>query len=637
MKDEHFPKDWSKGLIFPIFKGGPKEFQCNPSKYRGITLLSIVGKLYTSVLNERIMAWCERKGVLIEEQAGFRKNRSTSDQLFILTEIIKGRRPAKTYCCFIDIQKAYDRVWREGLWAKLYEYGFRGKMWRVLKKMYESVESSVLVGEERSEFFSIDVGLRQGCILSPILFLLFINGLGEEINKLGLGVKHGRSRVSLLMFADDIVLIAENKEDLEKIMQVTIEYSKKWRFSFNYDKCAVMVFGGQSAKVPMKYDKCTTTCTCGHHWRFGDALIIETCVYKYLGVELDRRLSFVDFKIRIAGKARQNRARIWRMGMNNGTLSVKACINMWETLVKSILEYGAEVWGEGQWEEGEIIQREMGRRILRCSDKTTNEAVIGELGWWTMRTRRNFIKLKYWLRIVLMDDDKLLKKIYQDSKKEYLNKWKNNWTATIHKILIKYNLEYLWKDETLVTSLEGVEREDVSINGIRKYWTQVIQKEIQKEEEREWREMMAKKEKLRSYITIKDKLTIEPYLLSEKNKQGRWLVTSVRTGANQLRIETGRWTKPKTKIEERLCMECMNGELEDEKHFILDCEMYDDLRERMFEQIRQKSEEKWKLEEESREVRWQVLMRGSEDNYCEEIWECVKEFVRKAMKRREKI
>jgi hypothetical protein len=496
----------------------------------------------------------------------------------------------------------------------------------------------VLVGEERSEFFSIEVGLRQGCILSPILFLLFINGLGEEIKKLGLGVKHGRSRVSLLMFADDIVLIAENKEDLEKIMEVTFEYSKRWRFSFNYDKCAVLVFGGQSAKVPMKYEKCIHTCTCGHHWRFGDTFIIETCTYKYLGIELDRRLSFVDFKNRIAGKARQNRARIWRMGMSNGTLSIKACINLWESLVQTILEYGAEVWGEGKWEEGEVIQREMGRRILRCSDKTTNEAVVGELGWWTMQTRRDFIKLKYWIRIVLMDDSRLVKRIYQDSKKEYLDRWKNNWTATIHKLLIKYNLEHLWREETLMTNLEGIEDwEDRSINGHRKYWTKIFRKEIQKEEEKEWRERMGKKEKLRSYITIKDKLVLEPYLLSEKNKQGRWLVTSVRTGSNQLRIETGRWTKPKIKIEERLCMECMNGEIEDEKHFMLDCEMFDDLRERMFEQIRQKSNEKWKLGGELREVRWQVLMRGSEDSYSKDIWESVKVFVREAMKRREKI
>lgn len=94
---------------------------------------------------------------MVEEQAGFRKDRSVVDQLFILTEMIKNRRPEKTYVCFIDIQKAYDRVWRDGLWDKLYEYGMKGKMWRVLRSIYDSVESAVLVNDTQSRFFNIDM------------------------------------------------------------------------------------------------------------------------------------------------------------------------------------------------------------------------------------------------------------------------------------------------------------------------------------------------------------------------------------------------------------------------------------------------------------------------------------------------
>jgi hypothetical protein len=172
---EKYPADWARGLIFPIFKGGPSEYKANPLKYRGITLLSVVGKIYASVLNNRVTEWIESSGVLVEEQAGFRKDRSTVDQLFILTEIIRNRRPNKTYCCFLDIQKAYDRVWRDGLWEKLAEYGISGKMWRVLRSIYENVESSVLVNDNHTRFFSINVGLRQGCLLSPT-FAIYING-----------------------------------------------------------------------------------------------------------------------------------------------------------------------------------------------------------------------------------------------------------------------------------------------------------------------------------------------------------------------------------------------------------------------------------------------------------------------------
>ena len=71
-----------QGLIFPLFKGGPKVFKYNPTKYRGITLLSVLGKIYTSVLNDRVTNWVETHDILVEEQAGFRKDRSTVDHLF---------------------------------------------------------------------------------------------------------------------------------------------------------------------------------------------------------------------------------------------------------------------------------------------------------------------------------------------------------------------------------------------------------------------------------------------------------------------------------------------------------------------------------------------------------------------------
>jgi len=158
-QSETYPKDWARGLIFPIFKGGPEEWTRNPLKYRGITLLSVLGKVYVSVLTERVTTWAEKNCILAEEQAGFRKDRCTEDQLFILMEMIKNRRPAKTFCCFIDVQKAYDRVWRDGLWEKLYKYGIRGKLWRVLRSVYDSVESSVLINDHRTRFFRVDVGL----------------------------------------------------------------------------------------------------------------------------------------------------------------------------------------------------------------------------------------------------------------------------------------------------------------------------------------------------------------------------------------------------------------------------------------------------------------------------------------------
>lgn len=124
-------------------------------KYRGITLLSILGKIYTAIIKERLTKWCEMKEIIVEEQGGFRRERSTVDQIFILLEIIMCRRPEPTYCCFIDIQKAYDKVWRAAIWEKLDKYGIRGKMWRVIKNIYERVESCVLVGNDQTDYLKL--------------------------------------------------------------------------------------------------------------------------------------------------------------------------------------------------------------------------------------------------------------------------------------------------------------------------------------------------------------------------------------------------------------------------------------------------------------------------------------------------
>ena len=137
----------------------------------------------------------------------------------------------------------------------------------------------------------IEVGLRQGCILSPILFTLFINDLREVVAKVKKGVRVGNKRISILFFADDIVVLAESQEDLELMLKAIYDYSLLWRFKFNLDKCGVVVFH-YSIRGILSYGNCTNECKCDHHFKFGPFLIKEVLTYKYLGLELDYRLHF---------------------------------------------------------------------------------------------------------------------------------------------------------------------------------------------------------------------------------------------------------------------------------------------------------------------------------------------------------
>ena len=125
------------------------------------------------------MRFAEREGRGITKEGDGRS-------VVVLTEILRSRGSQRT-TAFIDVKKAYDTVWRNGLGKRTWDEGVRGKMWRVVKEMYSVVQSAVLVGEDQTEWFDLSTGVRQGCVMSPILFSLFINGLARKINEVGKG------------------------------------------------------------------------------------------------------------------------------------------------------------------------------------------------------------------------------------------------------------------------------------------------------------------------------------------------------------------------------------------------------------------------------------------------------------------
>ena len=183
--------------------------------------LSVVGKVFCKILNNRLVQCLDKEGALHEGQAGFRINRSCMDNVYTLNEIVQGRlrEDKKTYAFFLDIQKAYDSVWHDGLWYKLWDMGVKGRMWRVIKKMYESSKSAVLLEGEKSDTFTIEQGVAQGCSLSPILFSVFVNDLLKEVEQTGLGIQLSSGKtVGGMLFADDFVGISDSKESLQKLL-----------------------------------------------------------------------------------------------------------------------------------------------------------------------------------------------------------------------------------------------------------------------------------------------------------------------------------------------------------------------------------------------------------------------------------
>merc|ERR1719273_111544 len=214
---EKSPKQWLEGIMHPIYKKGDKR---DPLNYRGIALLNTISKIYEAILNNRLYRWCEDNDIILEEQGGFREERGCADQIFILSSILKSRKKKKTYCCYIDLKKAYDTVWRTGLWHRLWKKGIKGKMWKTLKNFYRKTITRIRINGVMTEEFVTEKGVKQGGVLSPILFSIYRNELIEELKDTEIGIELEEGRVNALFYADDIILISETREELQEMMKI---------------------------------------------------------------------------------------------------------------------------------------------------------------------------------------------------------------------------------------------------------------------------------------------------------------------------------------------------------------------------------------------------------------------------------
>ena len=163
---ESLPPEWQRSTIVNLFKEGDKT---DPGNYKGIALISCLGKLYLSLWASRLANHAEKR--LCDGQGGFRARRSTVDQALTLSEVLLRRKRAgkDSYLCFVDFRKAFDTVWHNGLWKRMWDSGIRGKAWRVVRNLYSSINAQVRVGHQTTRSVRMRQGVHQGCPLSPIL------------------------------------------------------------------------------------------------------------------------------------------------------------------------------------------------------------------------------------------------------------------------------------------------------------------------------------------------------------------------------------------------------------------------------------------------------------------------------------
>ena len=430
-------------------------------------------------------------------------------------------------------------------------------MWRVLVSIYERVESCVRVEGNLTDWFPVETGVRQGCVLSPLLYAFFINGLVRELNELGVGIHiEGRERkLCCLLYADDIVMMCENKKDLQSMLDLVARYAEKWRFELNSRKSEVVIFGRTRAPRNIV-------------WRMGANIIKQVSFYKYLGIELTRTLNYKKYLTRIITKARRNMIQTLAMGIKGGYMTPRLGNVMWTN------HTGRRYGGKREVKEIDKLQHEMGKRILICSKKTSKEVVRGELGWERQIARRDEMRLRYFARIVRMKEGRVAKQIYKASRRRLVREEQeenkettDTWCFYTRKLMYELNLEEEWEEEKV---------------GGEEDWNDLVRKKIHEREQEEWRRVCLSKSKLRTYVILKRVLRVDPYL-SSRQIRGIPELVKLRGGTNRLRIEQGRYRKEA--VEDRICLCCERKEVEDEKHFVLFCDLHKEERKELWNEF----------------------------------------------------
>ncbi|KAK3505951.1 hypothetical protein QTP70_019265, partial [Hemibagrus guttatus] len=211
LESERMPEEWRRSVLVPIFKNKGDVQSC--SNYRGIKLMSHTMKLWERVVEARLRKVVE----ICEQQYGFMPRKSTTDAIFALRILMEKYRDGQRelHCVFVDLEKAYDRVPREELWYCMRKSGVAEKYVRVVQDMYERSRTVVRCAVGQTEEFNVEVGLHQGSALSPFLFAIVMDQLSEEVRQ---------ESPWTMMFADDIVICSESREQVEENLE-------RWRFA----------------------------------------------------------------------------------------------------------------------------------------------------------------------------------------------------------------------------------------------------------------------------------------------------------------------------------------------------------------------------------------------------------------------
>ena len=535
-------RDWTFSIIIPIHKSGIKT---DPSNYRGIAVLSCISKLFTAILNIRLRTFVSEKNILCDEQLGFREGNRTSDAHLILYNLIQDychKKGKKIFACFVDFKKAFDSIPRELLFQKLQKIGVNGKFFNVLKTIYNNDNCCVRVGDKVTNTFLANQGVKQGCVLSPLLFNIFLSDLPELLSSSECHpVKLANSQyIGGLFWADDVVLLSESNKGLSEMITKLGNYSTNNYLELNMSKTKSMVFNKTG-----RYHRNT--------YKLGNDVIFATNSYKYLGFiftpsgEINSGLiDLKDRALRAYYKLKQGLGHFFR-------LYIITTMFLFNALVKPILLYSSDFWGCLKMPRNNPIENVhlmFCKSLLGVQRQTTNIGVLLEVGEIPISVfaKRQCIKNFHRTHILKKGNRMLLLSLENTLISN--STWINGVKSCLNKLGI-------------VEMNTGLNRKKVFKSMEDIFYQEAFQ------------DINRLDSKLRTFAKLKTYIGLENYLISCQRLENRTAISKFRLSNHDLMIERGRYLG--IDKSERFCPFCLNL-IETEEHFLLQCATFNTLR-----------------------------------------------------------
>lgn len=575
LTQSNFPASWRYNTLTPLHKKGDPHI---PANYRGIALCSNLCKLFCSVMHNRLTQFVDQNQLIPPNQIGYKKGARTADHVLTLKTIIDKTfnklGKARLFACFVDFKAAFDTVSRNALLFKLLKAGIGGNFLKILRSMYENVFFHVKLTTGITESFASNTGVKQGCVLSPLLFNLFIRDLPDIFNSDCDPVDLHDTKLSCLMFADDLVLLSNSASGLQTCLDNLYNYCSQWDLKVNLSKTKVIVFNKAGRLLE------------NFHFYYNQQEIEITRKYCYLGIIFNCAGNFADAVERLTDQGRKALFKLQQKRLQN---HVSTALKLFDVLIVPILSYCSEVWSPFYSKTihsdslfkicdkfpMEKLHTKFCRYLLGVHRKSSNAAVRAELGQRPLLL--DFLKrsAKYWLALCAPTNTSIAKIAYTDliqPNSNVPNPKSPNWATKIKHMWTQCHLEGVWDNQ-------GTKYKHKTINLLKTSLLEIY-------DESWWSQINNDDSKLRTYKAFKSSPSLENYLLEIPDVQKRKEFTKLRISSHQLQIELGRYTKPrKTPIENRICKLCNSQAVEDEKHFIMSCSRYKSARKTLFSNL----------------------------------------------------